>query len=109
MPIVKINYSNFQHLQEVAGSKTSLISKDDKKTTPKKKVKKKVKKASPRVGDEFIDATFAADLSTIQEDIVTPDDKKDEEDAIPHPYSTESVVLKSQPLEKLFIETNCKL
>ena len=56
-----------------------------------------------------MDAAFAADLSTIQEDIVTPDDKKDEEDAIPHPYSTESVVLKSQPLEKLFIETNCKL
>jgi hypothetical protein len=103
-----VNYSNFQHLQEVGGSKTSLILKDDKKTTPKKKVKKKVKKASPRVSDEFMDAAFAADLSTIQEDIVTPDDKKDE-DAIPHPYSTESVVLKSQPLENLFIETNCKL
>ncbi|CAG2216350.1 transmembrane protein 237-like [Mytilus edulis] len=91
--------------EEVGGSKTSLISKDDKKTTPKKKVKKKVKKASPRVGDEFMDAAFAADLSTIQEDIVTPDGKKDE-DVIPHPYSTESIVLKSQPLDNLFIETN---
>lgn len=70
-------------------------------------MKKKVKKASPRVGDEFMDAAFAADLSTIQEDIVTPDGKKDE-DVIPHPYSTESIVLKSQPLDNLFIETNCK-
>lgn len=92
--------------EEVAGSKTSLISKDDKKTTPKKKVKKKVKKASPRVGDEFMDAAFVADLTTIQEDIVTPDANKDDEDVIRHPYSTESAVLKSQPLDKLFIETN---
>lgn len=55
-----------------------------------------------------MDAAFAADLSTIQEDIISPDKKKDDDEGIHHPYSTESNVLKSQPLNNLFIETNCK-
>ena len=55
-----------------------------------------------------MDAAFAADLSTIQEDIISPDKRKDDDDVIHHPYSTESNVLKSQPLNNLFIETNCK-
>ncbi|XP_060072418.1 transmembrane protein 237-like [Ylistrum balloti] len=103
--------------EDVAGSKTSLISKEQ-TGTPKKKVKKKVKKTTPRKQeDEFLDATLAADLTTIQEDIVSPrekaadttqqgDDEEEEEEEERKPYSTESNILKSQPLDKLFIETD---
>ncbi|OWF51606.1 transmembrane protein 237-like [Mizuhopecten yessoensis] len=104
--------------EDVAGSKTSLISKEQ-TGTPKKKVKKKVKKTTPRKQeDEFLDSTLAADLTTIQEDIVSPREKaadtakqgdeeeEEEEEAERHPYSTESNILKSQPLDKLFIETD---
>ncbi|KAJ8317777.1 hypothetical protein KUTeg_004671 [Tegillarca granosa] len=89
--------------EDVTGSKTSLI-----KGTPKKKVKKKVKKTAtttPRGDDEFMDATLAADLTAIQDDIVAPEEKKDKED-FHQPYSTGSAILKSQPLEKLFVETD---
>lgn len=82
---------------------------------PKKKVKKKVKKTTPRKQeDSFLDATLAADLTCIEEDIVSPREKvpdetqQDEEEQERLPYSTESNILKSQPLNKLFIETDCK-
>ncbi|XP_033751259.1 transmembrane protein 237-like [Pecten maximus] len=103
--------------EDVAGSKTSLISKEQ-TGTPKKKVKKKVKKTTPRKQeDEFLDSTMAADLTTIQEDIISPrekaadstqqgDEDEDYEEQGRHPYSTESNILKSQPLDKLFIETD---
>ncbi|XP_069132588.1 transmembrane protein 237-like [Argopecten irradians] len=103
--------------EDVVGSKTSLISKEQ-TGTPKKKVKKKVKKTTPRKEeDEFLDATLAADLTTIQEDIISPrektedttrqgEDDEEEEEEERRPYSTEGNILKSQPLNKLFIETD---
>ncbi|KAL3842870.1 hypothetical protein ACJMK2_020845 [Sinanodonta woodiana] len=92
------------HGEDVAGSKASLLSKSTKGQTPrKKKVKKKVKKTT--AGEEFFDSTLAADLTDIQEDIITAEDKE-EEDLPKIPYSTASAVLKSQPMEKLFIETS---
>ena len=95
----------------MTGSKASLISKEGKASTsgtPKKKGKKKKKAAgsttaTPRDDDDWL----TAELSTIQEDVVSPDKQKDEE-VVLQPYSTESAVLKSQPLDKLFIETNRK-
>lgn len=90
----------------MAGSKASLLSKGTKGQTPrKKKVKKKVKKTTAGASEEFFDSTLAADLTDIQEDIVTAEDKE-EEDLPKLPYSTASAVLKSQPMEKLFIETS---
>ena len=107
-------------MKDVTGSKKSLITKEG---TPKKKVKKKVKKsttstAETRDSDDLLDATFAGDLTAIQEDIVSPRERTDgdgqevegeeEEGETRKPYSTESAVLKSQPLQKIFIETDCK-
>lgn len=97
-------------IQDVTGSKASLISKDTKGSgTPRKKGKKKKKPASttatPREEDEWGD-TLAAELQTIHEDVVSPKSKKEQDEVRVHPYTTETAVLKSQPLEKLFIETD---
>lgn len=96
--------------EDVTGSKASLISKDTKGSgTPKKKVKKKKKPSSttatPREDDEWAD-TLTAELQTIHEDVVSPSGKKGKDEVLLHPFSTEAAVLKSQPLEKLFIETD---
>ncbi|XP_048727924.1 transmembrane protein 237-like [Ostrea edulis] len=96
--------------EDVTGSKASLISKDTKGSgTPRKKGKKKKKPASttatPREEDEWGD-TLAAELQTIHEDVVSPKSKKEQDEVRVHPYTTETAVLKSQPLEKLFIETD---
>lgn len=99
--------------KDVTGSKASLISKDTKGSgTPKKKVKKKKKPSSttatPREDDEWAD-TLTAELQTIHEDVVSPSGKKGKDEVLLHPFSTEAAVLKSQPLEKLFIETDSKI
>ncbi|XP_062575436.1 transmembrane protein 237-like [Saccostrea cucullata] len=96
--------------EDVTGSKASLISKETKGSgTPKKKVRKKKKPASttatPREDDEWGD-TLTAELQTIHEDVVSPKSKKEQDEVLLHPFATEAAVLKSQPLEKLFIETD---
>ena len=110
---IELIFSFFsKYFKDVTGSKASLISKDTKGSgTPRKKVKKKKKPASttgtPREEDEWAD-TLTAELQTIHEDVVSPSGKKGQDEGLSHPFSTEATVLKSQPLEKLFIETDSK-
>lgn len=40
---------------------------------------------------------------------MSPSGKKGKDEVLLHPFSTEAAVLKSQPLEKLFIETDSKI
>lgn len=60
----------------------------------------------------MFDSTLAADLSELQEDIVSHDTKRDDEEEgeeySKQPYHTTSVVLRSQPTEKFYIETDGK-
>ncbi|CAL1548357.1 unnamed protein product [Lymnaea stagnalis] len=98
------------------GSKTSLISKDE--TTPRKKTarkKKKVKKVEEGV-DEFGDTPWADDLRTMRDDIIIGDgEKKTEElgeviEEKKQPLTTffTTPILRSQPVDKIFIETSSK-
>ena len=100
-----LNWPNV-FLQDVSGSKASLIAKG---TPRKRKVKKKVKK-TPEPGDtgEFFDNALAEDLSVIQDDIVTEDTKKKDKDYTSQQYSVASNVPRSQPTEKFYIETDSK-
>ncbi|KAL5007492.1 hypothetical protein ScPMuIL_016298 [Solemya velum] len=55
-----------------------------------------------------MDSTLVAALTGLEEDVVTDADQKDveeEDEQIKAPYSTASNVMKSQPVEKLYIET----
>lgn len=94
------------------GSKASLIKSGKDDTPRKKKVKKKVKKTAEKTGEDnsFFNGTLAAELNDLQDDIVSHDTKKEEEEEeeeySKHPYSTASVVLRSQPTEKFYIETD---
>lgn len=60
----------------------------------------------------MFDSTLAADLSELQEDIVSHDTKRDDEEEgeeySKQPYHTACVVLRSQPTEKFYIETDGK-
>ena len=96
----------------MSGSKASLI-KDG--VPKKKKVKKTVKKPVEKdatLKNEFFDSTLAADLTEIQDDIITEELHKDvkdvdeEEEEYKRPqYATASAALRSQPTEKFYIET----
>ncbi|GFR70150.1 transmembrane protein 237-like [Elysia marginata] len=108
--------------KDAQGSKTSLISKEG--GTPRKKVakkKKKVKKEAPE--DEFGDSPWAEDLKTLEEDIITGDgqdeaaeeeEETEEASATQKPEGTKKApltfltapILRSQPLDKIFIETS---
>ena len=105
----------FHLFKDVEGSKASLIKSSKEGTPRKKKAKKKVKKDPEKTGiDNFFDSTLSADLSELKDDIVSHDTKRDEEEEeeekeeFKHPYSTASVVLRSQPTEKFYIETDGK-
>lgn len=107
-------------LQEAQGSKTSLISKDE--GTPRKKAQRKKKKAKKVAadGDDFGDTPWAEDLRTMREDIIVTNGlKKDEtgdlgtigEEKKKQPLQSllTTPILRSQPLDKIFIETSSKL
>ncbi|XP_050410818.1 transmembrane protein 237 [Patella vulgata] len=90
--------------ENVTGSQASLIGKEnvDKGETPKKKgKKKKTKKGIEK--EEFGDTLLAADLTYIADDVVA-ERQKEEDRSEPHFKS--SNILRSQPTEKLYIETN---
>jgi hypothetical protein len=92
-------------LQDVTGSKASLI----KDGTPRKKGKKKKgKKAGEGQGDadDFGDSFLASELQDIREDVVGMDTKEDVEKGKAMPYHTSGVILQSQPIDKIFFETN---
>ncbi|KAI8783702.1 transmembrane protein 237-like [Biomphalaria glabrata] len=100
--------------KEGQGSKTSLITRDD--DTPRKKQPRKKKKAkkSEAVADEFGDTPWAEDLRTMREDIISADSQVKEEQELgdtveekkqPISFITPQV-LRSQPLDKIFIETS---
>lgn len=76
-------------------------------------MKKKVKKPAEKTEDDLFASTLAAELTDIQDDIISHDAKKEvdeeEEGYSKHPYSTASAVLRSQPTEKFYIETDGKL
>ena len=113
--------------KDAQGSKTSLISKEG--GTPRKKVakkKKKVKKAAPE--DEYGESPWAEDLKTLQEDIISGDGQdeaevgEEEEEEMQNNVTQKSEgmkkapltfltapVLRSQPLDKIFIETSSEL
>ncbi|KAH3890088.1 transmembrane protein 237-like [Dreissena polymorpha] len=96
--------------EDVDGSKASLIKTPKDGTPRKKKVKKKVKKPTDTVEPEgAFDNTLVAELTDLQDDIVTHDSKKDDDDdeeEYKKPYSTASHAMKSQPTEKFYIETD---
>ena len=95
--------------QDVGGSKTSLIKADG---TPRKKgKKKKAKKASEGEGDpdDLGDSYLASELQDIREDVVGLDAKGEEEgeeEKRQLPFVTSAPILQSQPIDKIFIETN---
>ena len=93
--------------QDVGGSKTSLIKADG---TPRKKgKKKKAKKASKGQGvpDNLGESYLASELQDIREDVVGLDAKgEEEEEKRQPPFVTSAPILQSQPIDKLFIETN---
>lgn len=94
-------------LQDVGGSKTSLIKG---KGTPRKKgKKKKAKKTTEGQGDtdDFGDSYLASELQDIREDVVGMDAKGEEgEEKGQLPFVTSAPILRSQPMDKIFIETN---
>ncbi|RUS70722.1 hypothetical protein EGW08_021513, partial [Elysia chlorotica] len=111
--------------KDAQGSKTSLISKEG--GTPRKKVakkKKKVKKAAPE--DEYGESPWAEDLKTLEEDIISGDaqdeaeaGEEEEEMEKSGTQKSEGIkkgpltfltapVLRSQPLDKIFIETSSR-
>lgn len=108
-------------MQDTQGSKTSLITKEGE--TPRKKGGKKKKKVK-KVGavDEFGDSAWADDLRTMEDDIITGDQKADDDDEEDDelgeskptarsgkkklPTFVTPPVLMSQPLDKIFVETN---
>ncbi|XP_012943096.1 transmembrane protein 237 [Aplysia californica] len=116
------NAESSQPTTDPQGSKTSLISKDGE--TPRKKAggkkKKKVKKASAEAVDEddYGESPWAEDLRTMHDDIITgsQDGEEDGEEGEARGAGTKKVtnmfvaapILKSQPLEKIFIETSSK-
>ena len=89
------------------GSKTSLIKEDG---TPRKRVKKKkVKKpAGDDLGDDLGDSYLASELQEIKEDIVGVTGKEELEEKRQLPFLTSAPILHSQPIDKIFIETNSK-
>ena len=108
-------------IQDAQGSKTSLISKEG--GTPRKKgakKKKKVKKENPE--DEYGESPWAEDLKTLEEDIISGDgqeaeaeeEEQEDKEATQRPEGTKkgplpfltAPVLRSQPLDKIFIETS---
>ena len=95
--------------QDVGGSKTSLIKADG---TPRKKgKKKKARKASEGQGDlnDLGDSYLASELQDIREDVVGLDAKGEEEreeEKRQPPFVTSAPILQSQPIDKIFIETN---
>ncbi|KAL4225694.1 hypothetical protein ACF0H5_016383 [Mactra antiquata] len=100
--------------EDVSGSKASLIKSPKEGTPRKKKAKKKVKK-TPETAEgggeeETFGSTLLAELTDIQDDIITHDEDKDkdeEEDQYrKQPYSTTSIGIRSQPTEKFYIETD---
>ncbi|XP_046574711.1 LOW QUALITY PROTEIN: transmembrane protein 237-like [Haliotis rubra] len=88
--------------EDVTGSKASLITKESKEGTPRKKGKKKkvVKKKTEE--DEYADSGLAADLTSIEEDIIKDEDQKED---IELPQTTNVGVLRSQPTQKIYVET----
>ncbi|GFO01059.1 transmembrane protein 237-like [Plakobranchus ocellatus] len=111
--------------KDAQGSKTSLLSKEG--GTPRKKGVKKKKKVKKHVEeDEYGDSPWAEDLKTLAEDIVSgdvhekdePDDEEEEEkEATQKPDESKkkapltfltAPVLRSQPLDKIFIETSSR-
>ncbi|KAH9499969.1 hypothetical protein Btru_076056 [Bulinus truncatus] len=102
--------------KEGQGSKTSLITKDDE--TPRKKQPRKKKKAktSEAIGDEFGDTPWAEDLRTMKDDIISAgcQIKKDKEleDTVEERKQPITFIappiLRSQPLDKIFIETSSR-
>lgn len=95
-------------LQDVTGSKASLLSKESEPTTsPKTKKRRKVRKKTHQTEEqnEYMDPGLAADLNSIIDDVIKPDDtKEDKKEQLPQ--STSVTQLRSQPLGKLFIETD---
>ncbi|KAK7098902.1 transmembrane protein 237-like [Littorina saxatilis] len=91
--------------EDVGGSKTSLIKEDG---TPRKKGKKKKVKKAAGGGDtdNFGDSYLAAELQEIKEDIVGIETKEELEEKRQLPFLTSKPILHSQPIDKIFIETN---
>ena len=93
----------------MTGSKTSLIKSDG---TPRKKKKKKAKKAQGTEGEGDAGEDYgdlAAELHDIKEDVVGMDTKdEDEKGKGMHTYQTSAAILQSQPIDKIFFETNSK-
>ncbi|XP_076472014.1 transmembrane protein 237-like [Babylonia areolata] len=93
--------------EDMGGSKTSLIKEGG---TPRKKGKKKgPKKSSEGQGDrdDLGDSYLASDLQDIKEDVVGMDTNGEEgEEKSTIPFKTSAPILHSQPIDKIFIETN---
>ncbi|XP_071100111.1 LOW QUALITY PROTEIN: transmembrane protein 237-like [Haliotis cracherodii] len=88
--------------EDVTGSKASLITKESKEGTPRKKAKKKRVVKKKTEDNEYADSGLAADLTSIEEDIIKDDDQKED---IELPQTTNAGVLRSQPTQKIYVET----
>lgn len=75
-----------------------------------KRRQKKTDEVPSNIANNFFDSTLAADLTEIHDDVIDHSEKKDdgEEDEVykKQPHSTGMPILRSQPTEKFYIETD---